>query len=123
VAGKKYTEESLNDELRKYGFFRKSGESDWSFRKRVFPDFFQKDAKKALEFFTGNPVEKWDKTDELFNATLFMGKYEKLLDYLLDGLESWEKLNKFLAKERPNRQECKSFADDFFDDPRKERKK
>lgn len=66
-----YKGESLNLRLQEYGFARKNGESDWDFRKRIFPDLFQKVPDgRALEFLFGSSAAEWNEMDKLLVLVL-----------------------------------------------------
>lgn len=65
-----YKGESLTLRMKEYGFSRKNGESDWDFRKRVFPDFFEKDGGRAMEFLLGSSAAEWNEIDKLLYLAL-----------------------------------------------------
>mgnify|MGYP001570509556 FL=1 len=58
-----YRGKFLEQRLKKYGFTRKKGESDWNFRKRIFPSLFKRDAGRAMEFLYGCTVDRLGLTD------------------------------------------------------------
>ena len=59
-----YQGASLDARLKEYGFTRNNGESDWEFRKRVFPDLYEMDKDRALEFLMGASAAEWDDMDK-----------------------------------------------------------
>lgn len=65
-----YKGENLTLRLKEYGFTRMNSESDWNFRKRIFPDMFSKDVARAMEFLIGGSVAEWDGTDKLLYLVL-----------------------------------------------------
>lgn len=65
-----YKDESLTIRLKEYGFTRRSGENDWNFRKRVFPDMYQKDPGRAMEFLMGESAAEWDEMGNLLYLAL-----------------------------------------------------
>ncbi len=65
-----YKGESLTLRLKEYSFFRGSGENDWDFRKRVFPDMYQIDADRAMEFLVGSSAAEWEEMDKLLYLAL-----------------------------------------------------
>lgn len=65
-----YTGESLTLRLKEYGFTRQNGESDWNFRKRVFPDLFKMDGDRAMEFLQGGSAAEWDEMDKMLYLIL-----------------------------------------------------
>lgn len=90
-----YKGESLTLRFKKYGFTRQNGESDWNFRKRVFPDLFKMDGDRAMEFLQGASAAEWDEMD-------------KMLSYLILVSES---------KGKPDRNALVKFAKGFAADP------
>lgn len=68
-----YRGESLTLRLKEYGFTRQNGESDWNFRKRVFPDLFKKDSDRAMEFLQGGSAAEWDEMDKILYL-IFIGE-------------------------------------------------
>lgn len=60
-----YKGESLTLRLKEYGFTRQNGESDWNFRKRVFPDLFKVGDARAMEFLQGGSAAEWDEMDTM----------------------------------------------------------
>lgn len=66
-----YKGESLTLRLKEYGFTRNPGESDWNFRKRVFPDMFEKDFDRAMEFLMGGSAAEWNDMDKFLCISLF----------------------------------------------------
>jgi len=60
-----YKGEDLTRRLKEHGFTRKNGESDWEFRKRVFPEFFQQASDSAMEFLMGGSAVEWDDVDQM----------------------------------------------------------
>lgn len=60
-----YRGESLTLRLKEYGFIRQNGESDWNFRKRVFPDMFKMNGDRAMEFLLGGSAADWDEMDKM----------------------------------------------------------
>lgn len=87
-----YKGESLTLRLKEYGYSRREGESDWDFRKRIFPDLYQRDPDRAMEFLIGGSAAEWDE----INKVLCLG---------------------FLSKGKPSQQELVDFAEGFTDDP------
>jgi len=65
-----YKGESLTLRLKGYGFIRQNGESDWNFRKRVFPDLFKMDGDRAMEFLQGGSAAEWDEIDKMLYLIL-----------------------------------------------------
>lgn len=65
-----YKGENLTMRLKEYGFTRQNGENDWNFRKRIFPDMFNKDADRAMEFLMGCSAAEWDSMDRLLYLAL-----------------------------------------------------
>lgn len=65
-----YKGENLTLRLKEYGITRNNGESDWNFRKRIFPDMFNKDADRAMEFLMGCSAAEWDSMDRLLYMAL-----------------------------------------------------
>lgn len=73
-----YKGENLTMRLKEYGFIRQNGESDWNFRKRIFPNMFNKDADRAMEFLIGGSAAEWDEADKLLYLILLdVGKGNK----------------------------------------------
>lgn len=93
-----YKGESLTLRLKEYGFTRQNGESDWNFRKRVFPDLFEMDGDRAMEFLQGGSAAEWDEIDKFLYLAL-------------------------VSKGKPNRHELVKFAKDFAADPLEMREK
>lgn len=60
-----YKGESLTLRLAEYGFARHSNESDWDFRKRIFPDLFKMDSGRAMEFLQGASAAEWNEMDKM----------------------------------------------------------
>jgi len=98
--GHMYKGEGLTLRLKEYGYDRKRGESDWDFRKRVFPDLYQKDPSRALEFLMGDSAAEWGETEVFFCSCLTL-----------------------TTKGQPSRYDLVKFADGFADDPIKMREK
>lgn len=90
-----YQGESLTLRLKEFGFARNNGESDWDFRKRVFPDLFPKDGDAAMEFLFGESAAEW-------------GEMDKML-YLIFLQEN---------KGKPDRKALAKFARGFHADPK-----
>lgn len=65
-----YEGESLTLRLKEYGFSRRSSENDWDFRKRVFPDLYQIDADRAMEFLMGRSAAEWNEMGNLLYLAL-----------------------------------------------------
>lgn len=65
-----YKGESLTLRLKEYGLTRQNGESDWNFRKRVFPDLFKMDGDRAMEFLQGSSATEWDEMDKMLYLVL-----------------------------------------------------
>lgn len=91
-----YKGENLTMRLKEYGFTRREGESDWNFRKRIFPEMFNKDSNRAMEFLIGGSAAEWDATDKLL--------YRMLLLDIGKG-------------KRPDRHALVKFANGFNSDP------
>ena len=54
-----YQGEGLDSHLKILGQFRLPGESDLDFRKRVFPEVFQRDRRWAFEILVGKEPHRW----------------------------------------------------------------
>jgi len=93
-----YQGASLDARLKEYGFTRKEEESDWDFRKRIFPDLYEIDKDRALEFLMGASTAEWDEMDKM----LVMA---------------------FAMENRSDRQSLIKFARGFADDPIRMRKR
>lgn len=93
-----YKGESLTLRLKEYGYTRKDGESDWDFRRRIFPDFYEQNAHSALEFLMGGSAAEWNEID-------------KVLCLLL------------VRKGKPNHHELVKFAKGFSIDPQTNRER
>ncbi len=65
-----YRGKNLTLRLKEYGYIRRNGESDWDFRKRIFPDFFQKSADRAMEFLMGASAAEWEKIEQILCLAL-----------------------------------------------------
>lgn len=89
-----YIGENLDKRLAEWGFTRINGETDWAFRKRVFPDLHEKDSGCAYEFLLGKSVAEWHEVEKVLVLGL--------------GLES---------KGSPSRSELIKFAEGFASDP------
>ena len=79
-----YKGESLTLRLKNYGHSRREGESDWDLRKRVFPDLYQRDPERAMEFLMGGSIVEWDEMDKtLCRALIIEGKpsHEELVRF------------------------------------------
>lgn len=87
-----YRGDSLTLRLKEEGFTRNPGESDWDFRKRIFPDFSLMDEDRAIEFLMGGSATEWDELDMLPFFAL-------------------------VSKGEPTRQELIKFAEGFTADP------
>lgn len=72
-----YKGESLTLRLKEYGFTRQNGESDWNFRKRVFPELFKKDSDRAMEFLQGGSAAEWDEMDKMLYIILNAGDSDR----------------------------------------------
>ena len=72
-----YKGESLTLRLKEYGFTRQNGESDWDFRKRVFPDLFKMDGDLAMEFLQGGSAVEWDEMLYLVLVSENKGKLDR----------------------------------------------
>jgi hypothetical protein len=73
-----YKGESLTLRLKEYGFTRQNGESDWNFRKRVFPDLFNKvGGDRAMEFLQGSSAAEWDEMDKMLYLILVSENKDK----------------------------------------------
>ena len=85
LAGKKSTgptsstdmfkDQSLDLRLRQYGFIRQCGENDWDFRRRIFPDLYQLDPNRAMEFLYGSSAADWEDLDRR-TAVVFVDEHE-----------------------------------------------
>lgn len=84
--------EALDLQLALLGQYRQPGESDWDFRKRVFPEIFDHDRRWAYEVLIG---KKWS-------------GFSPLEEALFQGLS--------LGK-NPTKQELTKFANDWEADP------
>ncbi|MFA6428999.1 MAG: hypothetical protein WCV84_00690 [Patescibacteria group bacterium] len=62
--------ESLTKRLKEYGLKRLDGESDWEFRKRVFPDLFVVDRACAFEFLVGASSVEWHPIEQMLYAVI-----------------------------------------------------
>ncbi|HEX8974829.1 MAG TPA: hypothetical protein VF817_05120 [Patescibacteria group bacterium] len=68
-----FSGESLTMRLKEYGLTRRNeNEGDWDFRKRVFPDLFEKDPGRALEFLMGASATEWEEMDKMLCSILLM---------------------------------------------------
>ena len=72
-----YKGENLTLRLKEYGFTRQNGESDWNFRKRIFPEMFKVDTNRAMEFLMGCSAAEWDGMNRLLYLTFIsMGELD-----------------------------------------------
>lgn len=64
IRGKMHNRQiTVQDLLNRLGMSPLQNESDWSFRKRLFPSLFKEDIVLATEFFLGCDVAEWNKID------------------------------------------------------------
>jgi hypothetical protein len=57
--------EALTELLKRHGFERLSGESDWDFRRRIFPDFYPREPQDALQILLGAVCTDWDEREKM----------------------------------------------------------
>jgi len=83
----------LDSIVQRYGHSRCSGESDWEFRKRVFPALYPISPERALELLLGSRARYWHASDRVMAEHLF-----------------------FQLKS-PQSEQLRRFAEGFADDP------
>lgn len=71
TTGYMFKGESLDLRFERYNYRRESGESDWDFRRRIFPDLFKDDPNTAVEFLMGASMAEWDEIDAAFMRAFF----------------------------------------------------
>lgn len=93
-----YKGENLTLRLKEYGYSRNQGESDWDFRKRVFPDLYQQDPDRALEFLMGSSAADWNDMEKILVLALAskgVPSHQELVKFAegftADPLEMWKK--------------------------------
>jgi len=71
--GYRFKGRNLDLFLVELGFERKPGESDWNFRKRIFPELWQQSRDNALMvLFGGYPLTDFNEIDQLLAMDLMM---------------------------------------------------
>lgn len=89
TTGYMFKKESLDLRLERYGYSRKSGESDWKFRKRIFPDLFFNDPEIAMEFLMGASMAEWDGVDGYLIKAFLINAAESSPDGLSELLKNF----------------------------------
>ena len=56
--------------LQKAGFTRKEDESDWGFRKRIFPELYKRNSSWAMTILMGASPTEWDDVDQAIYGSL-----------------------------------------------------
>lgn len=69
-----YRGDGLDNHLRILGQERLPGETDWDFRKRVFPEVFEQDRRWAFEILIGKEPQDWGPVLETLFQELSLGK-------------------------------------------------